>query len=70
MTVQSCARQLNILTYGQTTALVVYSVLKSKLIADWSVEYINPDMTPYRMSFDVRVWLKKIRKIKQTSNFD
>ena len=70
MTVQSCARQLNIFTYDQTTALVVYSVLKSKLIADWSVEYINPDMTPYRMSFDVSVWLKKIRKIKQTSNFD
>ena len=44
MTIQSHEKQLNILT-SQTTNLDVYSVLKSRLIADWSVEYMNPVIT-------------------------
>jgi len=31
------------------------SVLKSRLIADWSVENMNPYMTPKRTQLDVRV---------------
>jgi len=34
-------------------ALGMYSVLKNRLISDWSVEYMNPDMTPSNMSLDV-----------------
>ena len=48
LTVQSYARQLNILT-NRTTTLDVYSVLNSRLIADWPVENMKPNMTPNRM---------------------
>jgi len=45
LTVQSYLRQLNILT-NLTTALGVNSVLSDKLITDWSIGNMNPDVTP------------------------
>ena len=44
LTVQSYARQFNILT-NWTTALDMHSGLKTSLIADWSVENMNHAMT-------------------------
>ena len=45
--IQSYVRQFNILTnHDQTTALGVYSALKSTLVTDWSIENMNSDMTP------------------------
>jgi hypothetical protein len=29
-----------------TTTLILYMILKSSLIVDWSVDNVNPDMTP------------------------
>lgn len=61
--IQSYVRQFNILTnHDQTTAFVVYSVLKSTLITDWSIENMNSDMTPKQdvaRSVDVSVSPKK-----------
>ena len=61
--VQSHARQLNILT-NQTTAVDMYSVSKSRLIADWSFENMNPDMTLNRLLLVYR----QNKMIQQTSN--
>ena len=44
-TFNNISRQLNIVT-TQTTALGMYSVLNSRIIADWSIENMNLDMTP------------------------
>ena len=61
--IQSYVRQFNILTnHDQTTAFGVYSVLKSTLITDWSIENMNSDMTPKQdvaRSVDVSVSPKK-----------
>ena len=51
LTIQSYEKRLNILT-TQTIVLDVYSLSKSRLIADWSVEYMNPGMTPNGMLLD------------------
>jgi hypothetical protein len=48
--------------HDQTTAFGVYSVLKSTLITDWSIENMNSDMTPKQdvaRSVDVSVSPKK-----------
>jgi len=37
-----------------------------RLIADWSVENIKSDMTPYRMLLDVIVSPKNKKKVQQT----
>ena len=55
------------LSTTRITALGVYSVSNCRLIADWSVENMNPHMTPYGMPLDVNVLLKK-RKKKQENN--
>jgi len=47
LTVQLYARQLNIfILTNRTTSLGMYSISKIKLIGDWSVENIEPEMTP------------------------
>ena len=55
-------RQLTILT-NRTAAIGMYSVLihkyLSRLITDWSVENMTPDMTLYEMLLDVIVSPKK-----------
>ena len=56
------ARQLNILTNWTTAFRFVLSFNTSifgRLIIDWSLENINPDMTLYMMSLDVSILLKK-----------
>lgn len=62
LTIQSNARQKNILT-NWGTSLGVYSDLNGKLIADWSVAYINPDVIRYLImkSLDLSVSSKKIK---------
>jgi hypothetical protein len=44
------------------TAFGVYSVFKRKIFADWSVEYMNPDITSSRMLLDVSRPKKKINE--------
>jgi len=48
------ARKLNIST-KRTTDFGVYSVFKSRLITDWSIENMNPDMNPNGMLLDANV---------------
>jgi len=45
-----------------TTVLGVYLVLNSRFVAEWSVENMNPAVTPYRMSLDASVTKEKKRK--------
>jgi hypothetical protein len=40
------------------------------LVADWSVDNMNPEVTSYRMSLDASASLKNNNKTDQTSNFD
>jgi hypothetical protein len=51
---------------------LVYTLfLKSMLIADSSVENMNPGVTPNGMLLDISLLLKKKwKKIQQTSNFN
>jgi hypothetical protein len=47
---QSYAIHLNVLTN-----IYIYSVLKSRAVADWLIENMNPDVTPNRMLLNVCV---------------
>jgi hypothetical protein len=47
-----------------TTVLGVYLVLNSRFVAEWSVENMNPDVCPYRMSLDASVSPKKKKEKK------
>ena len=60
LTVQSNGRQNNILT-NWATSLDVYSDLNGRLIADWSVDYMNPDVIRYLImnSLDLSVSSKE-----------
>jgi hypothetical protein len=51
-----------------TTVLGVYLVLNSRFVAEWSVENMNPDVSPYRMSLDASVSPKKKKEKKDTTN--
>ena len=50
-------RHLNILTNQATTLgmYCFYTLWFSRLIADWSIENMNSDVTSYRLSLDVSV---------------
>jgi len=55
---------------NQMTALGMHFVLKCILIADWSVEKMNPDTIQNRILLDINVSSKiTIKKIQQTSYF-
>jgi hypothetical protein len=65
-------KAVNILT-NQTTYLSMCSLLNGRLIADWSVENMNPDVmvTPYNV---VKMYLynhkQNFLKVQQTFNFN
>jgi len=71
--VQLYAKQLNHIYYSEDSSWHMLGLDNSKfsrLISDWSVENMIPDMTPYEMLLDDSVSpKKKIKTIRQTSNF-
>jgi hypothetical protein len=52
LTVQSNARKMVKILTNQMTALGMHLVLKCILIADWSVEKMNPDTIQNRILLD------------------
>jgi hypothetical protein len=52
--------QLSVLT-NRTTYICLYSLLKSKIIADWWLENINPEITQNGVLLDVSVFPGKNR---------
>ena len=48
---------------NQKTALCMHSCLNGRLVNNWTIKNMNPDVTPYRMWLDVSVFpIKMINK--------
>ena len=50
-----------------TTTLILYMILKSSLIVDWSVDNVNPDMTPIQEV--IRCYCQCITKDKEKKKY-